>query len=85
MTAIIAWADGREALQRAASLVEQGRLDEADRQARIALSDPELRPAAYSVLGTIRFQQKRIPPRSSVGWPAASKETAGPRPKVTAV
>src|SRR6266699_5105692 len=54
-------ADSREALQNAASLVQQGRLDEADRQARSALSDPSTHAIAFSVLGTIRFQQKRLP------------------------
>ncbi len=58
-------ADSREALQNAASLVQQGRLDEADRQARLAFSDPSSDPSTHaiacSVLGTIRFQQKRLP------------------------
>jgi len=57
----VAVADSREALQRAATLVQQGRLDEAEQQARLALSDPETQAVAYSVLGTIRFQQKRLP------------------------
>ena len=52
--------DSREALQRAASLVQQGRLEEADREVQPALSDPQTRAAACSVLGTIRFQQQRI-------------------------
>ena len=54
-------ADSREALQKAADLVQQGRLDEADQQARLALADPQTRAVACSVLGTIRFQQKRLP------------------------
>lgn len=58
--ASVLWADSRQALQNAASLVQQGKLEEADKQARLALSDPETRPAAYSVLGMIRFQQKRL-------------------------
>ena len=53
--------DSREALQNAASLVQQGRLDEADQQAQLALSDPQTRAVACSVLGSIRFQQKRLP------------------------
>jgi tetratricopeptide (TPR) repeat protein len=53
-------ADSREALRKAADLVQQGQLEEADRQARLALSDPETRAVACSVLGTIRFQQKRL-------------------------
>ncbi len=52
--------DPREALQNAASLVKQRQLDKAEQQARLALSDPQIRPAAYSVLGTIRFEQKRL-------------------------
>jgi len=54
-------ADSRQALQNAASLVQQGRLAEADQQARLALSDPSTHAIACSVLGTIRFQQKRLP------------------------
>jgi protein O-GlcNAc transferase len=50
----------REALQQAATLVQQGRLDEAERLARGALNDPQAQAVAYSVLGTIRFQQKRL-------------------------
>ena len=53
-------ADGRQALQNAASLVRQGRLDEAVTQAQLALEDPEARAAAYSVLGSIRLQQQRL-------------------------
>jgi len=53
-------ADSREALQKAAVLVQQGRLEEADREVQPALADPQTRAAACSVLGTIRFQQKRI-------------------------
>jgi tetratricopeptide (TPR) repeat protein len=52
--------DGREALQTAASLVRQGQLDEAERQARRALADPATQAAAYSVLGTIAFQRQRV-------------------------
>jgi tetratricopeptide (TPR) repeat protein len=54
-------ADSRQALQNAASLVQQGKLDEADRQAQLAISDPATHAVACSVLGTIRFQQKRLP------------------------
>jgi tetratricopeptide (TPR) repeat protein len=53
-------ADPKSALQNAAMLVQQGRLEEADQQARLALADPETRPVAYSVLGTIRVQQKKL-------------------------
>lgn len=54
-------ADSREALQQAVSLAQQGRLEEADRQVRLALSDPQTRAVACSVLGAIRFQQNRLP------------------------
>ena len=52
--------DARGALQKAAVLVQEGRLEEADRQAQIALADPETRAVAYSILGGIRVQQKRL-------------------------
>jgi len=51
---------GSEALQRAVALVQQGRLEEADQQAQLALRDPDTRAVANSVLGTIRLQQKRL-------------------------
>jgi tetratricopeptide (TPR) repeat protein len=54
-------ADSREALQNAVSLIQHGQLDEADRQAQLALADPQTRAVACSVLGTIRFRQKRLP------------------------
>jgi tetratricopeptide (TPR) repeat protein len=53
-------ADGSDALQSAARLVQQGTLDQAEAQARRALANPATQAAAYSVLGTIRFQQKRF-------------------------
>ena len=53
-------ADSSQALQSAAHLVQQGRLDEAEAQARRALGDPTTQAAAYSVLGTISFQRKRL-------------------------
>jgi tetratricopeptide (TPR) repeat protein len=56
----VARADSRAALQRAATLAQQGRFEEADQQARLALADPETRAVAYSILGAIRFQQKRL-------------------------
>ena len=40
---LIAPSDARAALQKAATLVQQGRLDEADRQAQLALADPDTR------------------------------------------
>ena len=52
--------ESREALQRATHLVQQGRLEEAEAQAQLALSNPETRGAAHSVLGAIRFQQERL-------------------------
>jgi tetratricopeptide (TPR) repeat protein len=53
-------ADGPQALENAAQLVQQGRLDEAEAQAQRALGDPATQAAAYSVLGTISFQRKRL-------------------------
>jgi tetratricopeptide (TPR) repeat protein len=53
-------AQAQEALQRAAGLVQEGRLQEADQQAQLALADPETRAAACSVLGAIRLQQDRL-------------------------
>lgn len=52
--------DSRAAIEKAADLVQQGRLEAAEQPARLALSDPETRAVACSVLGTIRFQQKRF-------------------------
>jgi tetratricopeptide (TPR) repeat protein len=62
---LLVHADSREALQKAADLVQQGRLEEADQQAHLALSDPQTHAVACSVLGTIRFQQKRLPESAS--------------------
>ncbi len=53
--------DSREALQNAVVLVQEGRLEEADQQAQLALSNPQTRAVACSILGAIRFQQKRLP------------------------
>jgi tetratricopeptide (TPR) repeat protein len=53
-------AQAQAALQRAAALVQEGRLQEADRQVQLALADPATRAAACSVLGTIRVQQDRL-------------------------
>ncbi len=52
--------DSHEALQKAVALVQQGRLEEADQQARLALRDPGTQAVAFSVLGAIRLQQKRL-------------------------
>jgi tetratricopeptide (TPR) repeat protein len=52
--------DGREALQAAVALVQQGKLGEAERQAQRALSDPGTRAVACSILGTIKLQQNRL-------------------------
>jgi tetratricopeptide (TPR) repeat protein len=52
--------DGREALKAAVALVQQGKLVEADTQAQRALADPETRAVAYSILGTIKLQQKSL-------------------------
>jgi tetratricopeptide (TPR) repeat protein len=53
-------AQAQAALQEAAALAQEGRLQEADQQAQIALSDPATRAAACSVLGAIRVQQQRL-------------------------
>lgn len=52
--------DPRQALQQAAALVQQGRLEEADQQVRLALTDPETQAVACSILGVIRLQQTRL-------------------------
>ena len=51
---------GPESLQKAALLVQQGRLEQADEQARLALADPTTKAPAYSVLGAIRLRQNRL-------------------------
>jgi tetratricopeptide (TPR) repeat protein len=61
IAAVAHGADSAQALRKAVASVQQGRLEEADRQARLALSDPQSRAVACSVLGTVRFQQKRLP------------------------
>jgi len=60
MSSAVLRADSRGALEKAVDLVQQGRLEEADQQARLALSNPQTRAGACSVLGTIRFQQKQL-------------------------
>ena len=57
--------EARESLQQAAHLVQQGKLEQADRLARRALSNPQVRAVACSVLGVIRFEQKRLPESES--------------------
>ena len=64
-SAAFAATDGRQALQQAADLAQAGQIEEAEAKARIALLDPATRAAANSVLGTIRFQQKRLPESTS--------------------
>jgi tetratricopeptide (TPR) repeat protein len=51
--------DSRETLQRATGLLQEGKLDEAEQQIRLVLSDPESAPVAYAVLGALRLQQKK--------------------------
>ena len=53
-------AQAQQALQRAAILVQEGRLQEADQEAQRALADPATRAAACSVLGAIRLRQDRL-------------------------
>jgi tetratricopeptide (TPR) repeat protein len=52
--------DASVAIQNAARLVQEGRLDEAEVQARQGLSDPATRAVANSVLGTITFQRHQL-------------------------
>jgi len=56
----LARSDARLAVEQAADLVQQGQLEQAEAKARVALSDSATRAAANSVLGTIRYQQKRF-------------------------
>lgn len=65
-TAVAFTTDSRQALQKATSLIRQGKLEEADQQAQLALSDPQTRAAACSVLGSIRLQQNRLPEGASL-------------------
>jgi tetratricopeptide (TPR) repeat protein len=53
-------AQAQAALQKAAALVQEGRLQEAEQQVQPALSDSTTRAAACSVLGVIRVQQDRL-------------------------
>src|SRR6185295_10167301 len=53
-------AQAQDALQKAAVLVQEGRLQEAEQQALLARNDPATRAAACSVLGAIRLQQERV-------------------------
>jgi tetratricopeptide (TPR) repeat protein len=64
--------DGTQALQNAAAFVQQGKLTDAEREARHALADPATRAAANSVLGTIKFQQNDLD-RSAVFFEEAIK------------
>jgi tetratricopeptide (TPR) repeat protein len=61
LPAATARTESREALQKAAVLVQQGRLEEADQQAKLALADPDTRAVACSILGVIRLQQNHLP------------------------
>ncbi len=46
-------------IQAAAGLLSQGKLQQAEARARIALHDPDTRPLALAMLGTIRLQQQK--------------------------
>lgn len=59
-TSLSSATDSHQALQKAASLIQQGNLEEADQQVQLALSDPQTRAAACSVLGSIRLRQNRL-------------------------
>jgi tetratricopeptide (TPR) repeat protein len=54
------YGDAQQALDAAITFVENGQLEQAEQQAKTALADPQTRPAAYSILGTIRLQQRRL-------------------------
>ena len=47
-------------IEKAASLLNQGQLDQAESEARKALPDPNSRPLALAMMGTIRLQQSRF-------------------------
>ena len=53
--------DSRRTLQLAVQLVEQGKLNEAEREARSALADLSAAPVAYAVLGGVRLKQGQYP------------------------
>jgi tetratricopeptide (TPR) repeat protein len=59
LTLCLAAVDSRESLQLAVLLVEQGKLVEAEREARRALADPAAVPVAYAVLGGVRLKQEQ--------------------------
>jgi len=46
-------------LQESVALISQGDLEGAEREARLALRDPSIRPLAWATLGTIRVKQKK--------------------------
>jgi hypothetical protein len=69
--------DGSEALPTAVALVQQGRVEEAEQQARLALGSRDTRPVANSVLGAIRLQQKRLDGRATF---LRESEPVGARP-----
>lgn len=52
--------DGRQALETAVALVQQGKLDEAERVAHRAVADPDTRAVAHSILGTIKLRQNSL-------------------------
>lgn len=76
-------ADAQQALQQAASLVRQGRLEEAAAQARIAYADPAARAAACSVLGAIRLQQQQFGESARLLEEALTLEPALPGASLT--
>jgi tetratricopeptide (TPR) repeat protein len=49
----------RSHLQAALEMMNQGKLEQAEHEARLALDDPASRPVAWATLGTIRLQQNR--------------------------
>jgi len=56
---ILSNAQQQHHLQDSVRKLQQGKLVDAEREARSALSDPSSRPLAYAILGAIRLQQTR--------------------------
>lgn len=59
-------------LQRSATLISQGDLPGAEREARLALKQPSTRAVEWATLGTIRLRQKRF--RESTEFPRGAAQ-----------
>lgn len=51
--------NGASHLQRSVQLMQQGDLQAAEAEAKLALADPASKPVAYALLGSIRLQEKQ--------------------------